>query len=155
MIRKATEEDMMFLFDLKNQPSVLRWSFNSNPVPLETHQVWFQQKLHDPLTALYVIEESGRAIGQVRFDREKDPNSPAIISIDITAEQRGKGFGKKAIVESLEEFFREHPDITTVAASIYLENKASQGAFARAGFSVPTVCSKHPDRVHMQYIRSS
>ena len=154
MIRKAIEEDMMFLFNLKNQSSVLWWSFNRNPVSIETHRIWFKEKMEDPLIDLYVVEEDGLRVGQTRFDIDIVTQN-ATVSIDISEMHRGKGFGRRAILESLEKFFSEHPEIKTVIAYIYAENTISQKTFAKAGFSNPEICPEHGDRVEMQYKRSS
>ena len=36
-IRKAEEEDMIFLFNLRNEIAVRQSAFNTKPVDLETH----------------------------------------------------------------------------------------------------------------------
>ncbi len=152
-MRKATPEDLMFLFNLKNEKVVLQWSFDQNPVDLETHKKWFAKKISDPLTALYIVENDGQAIGQVRFD--VGPDNSAVISIDISSAYRGKGYGTEAIKESLDVLFQSHPEVKTVNSFIFLANTASQRAFTKAGFGRAVVLPDHPDRVQMAYERSS
>lgn len=142
----------MFFFNLRNDPSVIEACFNSSPVSFHSHLGWFMRKLRDPKTELKIIEENGKPIGQIRFDMLE---SGAEISIDIIEACRGKGVGSRSIAEASGVFFREHPEVNTIAAFIKLENTPSQRTFAKAGFSNPDVCPGHPDRVQMMYQRSS
>lgn len=130
-LRKAQKQDLMFYFQLRNEPSVRVLSFSAEPVDIATHTTWFSQKLQDPNTYLFVIEVGNELIGQIRVDVEDNQGE---VSIAIVPEHRGKGYAALAIQEASERVFEEAAYVDAMVAHMKIENIASQKSFKRAGF---------------------
>jgi RimJ/RimL family protein N-acetyltransferase len=75
-------------------------------------------------------DAAGRFVGQVRLSYE--PGRRATIHVGIAPRQRGKGYGVGAICAALHEAAAR--GAKQVRANILSTNKASIGAFRRAGF---------------------
>jgi len=130
-LRKAKESDLMFYFDLRNEPSVRAQSFSTEPVDLAAHTAWFLEKLEDPDSWLLIVQVQNESIGQVRVDMEQNQGE---ISIAIAPEHRGKGYAALAIREACDLVFREDSQVDMLLAHTKKDNEASQKSFARAGF---------------------
>jgi len=130
-LRRAQEQDLMFYFHLRNEPSVRALSFSTEAVDLPTHTTWFSRKLQNPHTRLFVIGAGGESIGQIRIDIEDNKGE---VSIAVLPEHRGKGYAPLAIREASERVFREVPQVDGMLAHMKIDNIASQKSFARAGF---------------------
>lgn len=148
--RLAQPADVRLYFDWANDPDTRRQSFNSAPISLETHTAWFTRKLVDPNAILLVFEnESGEAVGQVRFERMPVADMPdeIIIGISVDAHQRGKGLASQLIAQGC-AVCREHWGDVTIHAYIKPQNQASVRAFERAGFSLSGESGKfvNPDQ---------
>ena len=134
--RPAEPADAQLYFDWANDPDTRRQSFNSNPISVETHVTWFTRKLADPNALLLVFEnETGEAVGQVRFERTPVADMPdeIIIGLSVDAAQRGKGLSSQ-LIELGCNVCREQWGALTIHAYIKPHNMASARAFERAGF---------------------
>ncbi len=132
LLRNATENDSRFLFDLRNETAVRRVSGNPDPISFETHSAWFERKLKDGGSMMFIVEEEGVPIAQTRFDTE---GKHATISIAVVEKLRGKGYGSRIIRSATETFLSARPDIAEVRALINQGNEASLRSFAKAGFT--------------------
>ena len=160
--RLAKPADTRLYFDWANDPDTRRQSFNSAPISLETHTNWFARKLADPDTLLLIFEkETGRAIGQVRFERKPVADMPdeVIIGVSVDASQRGKGLASQLISQGC-VICRKRWGEVTIHAYIKPENQASIRAFERAGFRLSGESGKFVDsssgqeRPRLLYINS-
>ena len=145
--RTAQPADARLYFDWANDPDTRQQSFNQAPVSLETHTAWFARKLADPNTLMLVFEdETGQPVGQVRFERLPVADMPAeiIISISVSAAQRGKGMAVQLIRQGC-AVCRECWDAVAIHAYVKPENTASARAFARAGFILSGESGKFVD----------
>lgn len=134
--RTARLTDAQLYFDWANDPDTRRQSFNSAPITLETHIAWFTRKLADGNTLMLVFQnETGQAVGQVRFERTPVADMPdeVIISLSVDASQRGKGMAHQLIEQGC-TICRSRWGEVTIHAYIKPENGASVKAFERAGF---------------------
>jgi len=131
-IRKTTDEDLMLLFELANDPLVRSVSLSSEAISLETHKQWFQDMMQDPLQLMFTILD-GRAnfLGQLRFDL-RDENR-AIISISLVSSSRGFALASKVIFQGIKIINKLHPS-RTVIALIKPDNIASIKSFTKIGF---------------------
>jgi spore coat polysaccharide biosynthesis predicted glycosyltransferase SpsG/RimJ/RimL family protein N-acetyltransferase len=132
--RPAGEHDGARLLEWRNDPSVRKVSRHKEPIGPDEHERWLASVLVDPRRPVFVVEEGRRPAGSVRFDVGSDS---AEISIALTPHRRGHGIGTQAIRESSELLLASHPELTRVAAEVEAGNRASVGAFERAGF-MPT-----------------
>ena len=136
--RPARPDDAQLYFDWANDPDTRQQSFNAEPISLETHVAWFTRKLADPNALLLVFEnETGEAVGQVRFERTPVADMPdeIIIGVSVDAKQRGKGFASQLIRLGC-RVCRGYWRTTGVFAYIKPDNYASVRAFERAGFTL-------------------
>jgi RimJ/RimL family protein N-acetyltransferase len=134
--RPAQPADAQLYFDWANDPDTRRQSFNSNPISLETHTAWFTGKLTDSTALLLIFEnETGEAVGQVRFERTPVADMPdeIIIGVSVDARHRGKGLASQ-LIELGCAACRKQWDAVTIHAYIKPDNQASIRAFERAGF---------------------
>ncbi|GAB3642739.1 GNAT family N-acetyltransferase [Spirosoma arcticum] len=136
--RPAQPADAQLYFDWANDPDTRRQSFNSNPISPETHAAWFTRKLTDSTALLLIFEnETGEAVGQVRFERTPVADMPdeIIIGVSVDARQRGKGLASQ-LIELGCAACRKQWGAVTIHAYIKPDNQASVRAFERAGFKL-------------------
>lgn len=132
-LRKAIESDTDFLFGLRNEEGVRTLSWDTDPIPYETHRAWISRSLANPRRILLIAEVNGIPVGQARYDID-DIGASAEVSIAFLSEHRGKGFGSEALRRSAEIIFFNHPSIKTLCAHIKPENARSADFFAKAGY---------------------
>jgi len=133
-IRGALPQDMMFLFELRNDPAVRGVSFNTDEIDLNTHSGWFAKKLRDANCLILIIEDGGKKIGQVRFDKDNNVQS-AEVNIALTKEFRSRGYGSAAL-KMVCKHALEHFGVIKIIAHIKKDNAASLKSFAKAGFRI-------------------
>lgn len=130
--RHATPDDVGLYFSWANDPDTRRQSFQSSPIPFETHRAWFSRKLNDPNALLLVFStETAEPVGQVRFERN-DANE-VTIGVSIDARFRGLGLASR-LIESGCMACAERWGTCTIFAFIKPDNQASVRAFERVGF---------------------
>jgi UDP-2,4-diacetamido-2,4,6-trideoxy-beta-L-altropyranose hydrolase len=130
-IKSAKVEDVDLLYRWSSDELVRTQSFSSEVIPYETHCNWFEKKLLDAQSTLFIIQIDEIPAGLVRFDEKE---GEAIIGVTIDKNYRGKGLGGKFIKVGLEEFFKKSD--LTVLAYIKKGNIASVKSFENAGFSL-------------------
>lgn len=65
-------------------------SFHTEEIPYEQHQKWYEQKRKNENSRIYILEDIGAPVGQVRADRDERGES-AEISYALQMRARGKG----------------------------------------------------------------
>ena len=133
MLRKADSEDLMFIYNLRNDPTVVESSFTSERISLETHTQWFNSKINSTDCLILIAEYKGRRIGQIRFDLDERIEN-AEVSIAILPKYRQKGLGVKILKLGCYYAF-EMLSIKKYLAFIKIDNDVSVKAFSKAGFS--------------------
>ncbi|MBL4669670.1 MAG: GNAT family N-acetyltransferase [Flavobacteriales bacterium] len=128
-IRKALADDVELLYKWSNDELVRKQSFNSNKISFETHCKWFEGKLKDKKSLMYIVEVGSIPASVVRFDIAEENT---VIGISISTDYRGKGLGGNSIKIGLEEYFLVNN--LPVLASIKKDNIASIKSFEKAGF---------------------
>lgn len=129
--RRATQADSRLLWEWVNDPEVRASAFNTEPIPWEGHQSWFERRLVDPGCLIAVIVDGSETpVGQVRFEGEGDE---VVVDISVAPAMRGRGYASAVLRLGLSLLF-EDPRWMHVQAWIKAANKASQRTFARAGF---------------------
>ena len=101
-LRKVELGDMSQLYRWRNDPDVRRWSFNKQEVLLEEHKKWFQTCLNRDDVAIFILEEDGQAVGQIRLTYWYDE---LVIGYSIDRNCRGRHLGQQ-IVERMEKLLR-------------------------------------------------
>lgn len=129
--RPAQADDAAQLYEWRSDPAVRAASRSTGEVAMGDHTAWLGRVLADPARTLWLIDHGGRAVGNVRFDREGDR---AEISTSLGADHRGAGLGTRAIRESTHLYLAAHPGVGVVEAHVRPSNAGSLVAFERAGY---------------------
>ncbi len=150
LLRRAVSDDLEFLFQLRNEPSVRESSFNPKEITLKAHSDWYIQKLNDLNTHFFVILANGEKVGQIRVVIE---GGCGVISIATVKEHRGRGYGRRAIQDTCKLIFSEDPRIEEMIAYIKLDNTTSLKVFSKAGFSQEDVIKIEGLSCHKMILR--
>ena len=130
-LRRAVVQDAELLWKWANDSHARAMSFSSEPIPWERHCEWFDGKLNDPCSDVYLaMDRSGSPLGQVRFDVH---GSRAELSISLSSEFRGRGLGRKVLLRAVEEVFQAR-SVVALDAFVKPQNSASLRLFADVGF---------------------
>ena len=131
VLRAAAEEDVRFVWEVNNHPSVRALSFSTEPIPWETHQTWFARVLADPARELFVIEDDGERAGVLRLDNDEGVPGQVVLSIAVAPGRRGRGVGRRALEGVLGA---AKPSTRRIVALVRPDNEPSLKVFERAGF---------------------
>jgi RimJ/RimL family protein N-acetyltransferase len=131
VLRPARDDDEVRLLRWRNDPSTRRASLTRQQISSDDHHAWLARLLNDPDCQLLIIEDEGRPVGQVRFDRVAP--DIAVISIGLAVAERGRGLGREALRVARAEGHRRLA-VTELRAVVRRGNLASLRAFAAAGF---------------------
>ncbi len=130
-LRPAEPKDCRQVWEWANDPEVRAVSFNTEPIPWESHTRWFEARRSDPDCVFLIADNSsGAPIGQVRFDLN---NAEAVISVSVDRRARGRGFGSELIRRASQRLHEER-QVCVIHAFTKPENAASIRAFERAGY---------------------
>lgn len=130
-LRPVMAEDAALLFAWVNSPDSLAASLDTHaPVTRDVHEDWFEARLADPLTRIWIIERHGDPVGSVRI-QDKGDGPEVAIYIDTPA--RGAGIAGTALGLALDEAHTVWPGSEAIAR-VRTDNTASQRLFAGAGF---------------------
>lgn len=142
-LRKIMKEDIEFLFELVNDSSVRRNSFNSEKIGWNEHQKWFLSKILSSKTKMFILEKNKTPIGQIRFDLFKREWE---VDYAIIEKFRGMGLGKKIIKMGIEKLDKS----TCVVAKVKSINAPSNKIFKSLNFYIS---SSTKDYIIYKYIK--
>ncbi|MBJ95306.1 MAG: hypothetical protein CMP23_12660 [Rickettsiales bacterium] len=129
-IRAAEAEDCRFYWQVNNEPSTRAQSISPEPIPWESHQRWYAQRLLDQETVLYVAELEGERVGVLRFDRAGEEST---ISVALAPAYRGRGLGRQIIASGTRASL-DSGAVKRVIALVRPDNIGSVRAFLAAGY---------------------
>ena len=70
-IRLATLADLALMHEWVNSDDSLKWKKNTNRlISTEEHAEWFQSRLADPVTQIWIILDDDAPSGQVRLEKK-------------------------------------------------------------------------------------
>ncbi|MET4720007.1 UDP-2,4-diacetamido-2,4,6-trideoxy-beta-L-altropyranose hydrolase [Bradyrhizobium japonicum] len=130
-LRRATADDARRLWFWRNDPGARAMSGDSRAVPWDAHSKWFNNRIADANTLIFIIQAEGRPCGNVRFHIEL--TGTAGVSIAMARNVRGRGYGATALVLACQEAFGRG-FCERIEARVKRENLASQKIFLKAGF---------------------
>lgn len=136
-MRPAVAADREFYFHLVNDPDVRRQSFNDAPIAWDNHKRWFDSKMANPGTSMFVLQAGGLAVGQVRIDCAGDT---AFIDYSLDPLVRGRGWGRILVRTALH--MAKLPRTSHIVAEVKEGNAASRAVFEKLGFACRTVGDK-------------
>lgn len=152
-LRPATDDDCGFLFEWRNDPLLVSFSTTRKFVSRTEHDAWFERMISSPDYLSLIIETSdGLPAGALRFER-CGPNH-ATVSVYLTREYTGRGWGPRALVDGCRRGFGRWP-VEKIVAIIRNENPVSLSAFKKAGFmAAPATADTPPGHRRMTLLRS-
>ncbi len=129
-LRKAGPRDMKFLWRLRNQKEVVKQSLSCRKVPLPEHKRWFESRVNDFHTDLFLVLLGKNEIGQVRFDVKK---GHSIANISISNKFSGNGYGAKSLKLATAKHLKSGKT-KKIVAFIKKDNQPSVACFEEAGY---------------------
>jgi RimJ/RimL family protein N-acetyltransferase len=129
-LRPVREEDSGLLFEWRNDADAIRLSGTGRPVTREDHETWFAARLADPRGYLWIAEETGNPVAQVRVDVN---GRMGVVSIAVDAAYRGRGFGTEVLRQMVSEM-ADQTRVILLCALVHPDNGPSVRAFEKAGF---------------------
>ncbi len=130
-LRPIRKEDCDLLFKWVNDDTVRKNSFNSELVTYIDHKTWFQKRLDNKNTKIYICIDEDREIGQIRLEIE---NNVGMIDYSVAREYRGKGYGIKILSIIKEKVKEDEIPVDILIGQVKQNNIASQKAFINNGF---------------------
>ncbi len=127
--RKAQKDDLMQVFKWSNDPITRNNSYNSGTISLETHQQWFNKKLNDASSIIYMAEVNGQPAGMVRYEVLA---THSVVGVLIDPDHRGRGLASIFLQATANLFFENHS--VSIWAYIKKTNQASIKSFERAHY---------------------
>jgi N-acetylglucosamine malate deacetylase 1 len=131
-LRRARPEDGDRLLAWVNDPEVIATKLRTRaPIAPAVHAQWFAARLADPETDLWILELSGRSVGQIRL---QGPDDAVVIDVYVVPEARRRGLAKAAILRAFVALRSRRPAARRVVAEIRHENVSSRVLFEAMGF---------------------
>lgn len=129
-LRQVTENDRQLLFDWANDPDVRANAKNPKSITWDEHNIWFDNKLSDSGSYIYILEDLSENIGVVRFEKKEQF---FLISYSIDKKYRGQGFGKLILTEGIKKLSAQFNNLDLIG---YVKNGnvASEKIFNGLGF---------------------
>ena len=129
-LRPAQDDNSGVLLEWRNDPEAIRFSVTGRSVTTAEHEQWLSSRLADPGTRLWIAEQDGTAVGQVRVDVG---DGIGTVSVAVAPSERGRGLGS-AVLQAMVIEMEPEPGVRRLRALAHAENAASIRAFERAGF---------------------
>lgn len=132
-LRPAQKKDMLLHYAWANDPIVRAHSLTRNAISLDTHIEWFEKKLADPKSYMFVLEVHGLPVGRVRFELKEERRAEVHYALDEVV--RGRGWGGHLLKLGMLELFKQRgltPFVVT--AKVRPDNTPSLALLERLGF---------------------
>lgn len=130
-LRSVRESDDDLLLEWVNGAEVLAIKhLTRQPISQAEHAAWMAERLADPDTLMFMIENGGKASGQVRLQKRAGMFE---VDIYVVPEQRRDGLAKAGLNLAIERLFRDHPE-TSLRARVRSDNMASRRLFESLDF---------------------
>ena len=126
-LNKFKKQDINFLFKLRNKREVRKYSLNRKTISKKEHEKWFDQKLKDKESKIFIIKIKKHKVGYIRLDKKEYWQ----ISISIIKKFRNKKIGKKALT-ILEKKFNK----INIYAKVHFLNKNSIAFFKSCNYDI-------------------
>ena len=131
-IRQLKEDDLLDLFNWRNDKDSRKMFEKSNLISFSEHENWFVKSKNNPNIEFFIGQDENIKLGVVRFDFNERTRSSEI-SININPLMRGKGYGKYLLSESIKQYTKKKRCL--IKAKIKNENFISTKLFISLGFS--------------------
>ncbi len=131
-LRKATIDDMKMIYDWANDPVTRASSFQTEPIPWETHVAWFKRTLEREDALIYVLMDDNAPVGQARATITE---GIATVANNIAPDQRGKGYGTWSLTLLTPKVLEDYSgEIHAFISEVKPDNVASIKNITRSGY---------------------
>ena len=139
-LRKAQSADARMLWLWRNDETTRQNSVQTDIIPWDRHQAWYDSVLADPKRKIFIALTEGDPVGMIRFDGED--NDVFAINILVAPASRGAGFGSAILCAGCQSVYEFSPG-AKLRALVRAENIASRRIFESNGFArdVSETCS--------------
>ncbi|MEG1459296.1 MAG: pseudaminic acid cytidylyltransferase, partial [Acetivibrio sp.] len=132
-LRKADKRDVFLFYKWANEEECRQNSFHSEKITYEVHAKWFEKRIEDKHTQMYVLCYKNPGIidiGQVRIEVQ---NCVAAISYSIDKNYRKKGYGRQ-ILQLMEAEVKKMKAVDCIVGKVKKENIPSQIIFEKLDY---------------------
>ena len=130
-IRLATLADLALIHEWVNADDSLKWKKDTKHIiSKEEHAKWFQSRLADPVTQIWIILGDDAPSGQVRLEKKGDL---VYVDIYVVLGARGTGLAGFALNESINRYTKLFGS-QKFCAIVSPENEMSEKLFVKNGF---------------------
>ena len=129
-LRPATLGDALTYFTWVNDLEVRSNAKNTNPISIKNHLEWFDERVRDMQSDLFVLEAGSLPVGQIRFERHGEE---VVVDYSLDVSVRGRGWAKRLIKLGVEAIKPSRPIM--LKATVKEKNIASAKALIQAGFT--------------------
>ena len=129
-LRAAKKTDCDLLFRWANDKTNRNNSFSKEKIKYVDHRKWFNNKLKDARCHIYILEQNGVEIGQVRLDGVEE----AEIDYFISPAFRGQGLAKRMLLLVEKKVKNSNFGIKMLVAHVLNYNIPSRKVFYKLGY---------------------
>tara|TARA_Y100001968_G_C19410192_1_gene745848 strand:+ start:163 stop:702 length:540 start_codon:yes stop_codon:yes gene_type:complete len=122
------------IWEWRNDPDSRLMSRDSDFIPWDHHEKWFQSSLADSSRYFYLLENDNIPFGLARFDLFDIKVKSYEMSIMIAPAFRGKNLSKTLLHRSLSKFNEDVKGDKIILAEVKKDNFKSNSLFLNYGF---------------------
>lgn len=138
-LREVTNEDVRLLWEWRNDSLVRETAFDQEFVSWKSHADWFDRKLSSVDCRIWILQDDGLPIGQVRYDRGGEK---AELTYSVSQKFRGRGLGTVLLQMSASLACKEL-DVAILVAFVKRGNLPSMRALKQSGFERMQVVNRN------------
>ncbi len=132
-LRPAQPSDSDRVLVWRNDESTRRYALDSAPIDPARHAAWFAERLKDEQGALLIGEDQRGPVGVLRYDVS---GAMARVSVYLVPGRHGEGLGAILLHAGHRWLAQHRPNVRAIQADVLADNRASQLAFAEAGYEL-------------------
>ena len=132
-LRTVEEDDLPFLQETVNDPSVRRFIGRRDPINGEQEREWYEDRGSDDENVNLLVCRDGESMGTVGLHPRDELGVTEEIGIFLAPDYWGEGFGTEASRLLTDYAFRERR-VHRVMARVFEGNDASRNIWEKLGF---------------------
>lgn len=123
--------DLQLIFDLTNEKTVRRWSFNPSKIKYTNHKKWLKKKLKKKEFYFWKLIKNSECCGLIRIELIKKKYE---LSYLISRKFRGKNLGSKIINLAIKKICKKKSKANRIFAKSFIKNISSNKTLLKSGF---------------------
>ena len=141
-LREVTNEDVRLLWEWRNDSLVRETAFDQEFISWKSHACWFDRKLSSVDCRIWILQDDGFPVGQVRYDRGGEI---AELTYSVSKEFRGRGLGT-VLLQMSTPLAGKELDVAILVAFVKQGNLPSMRALKRSGFERMKVINRNNEQ---------